>query len=538
MYPSPAEILSRQEGAVTETPLPLLVQAIFAEERTVALELKLRGLEKKIQFEDGSPVACRSNLLHETLGKTLVNKGKLTEEQYQKALGESVQSGQRMGELLVSQKLISPFDLYKVMQANLAVKILDAFRWHDATWRLAGDSDPADLALRVNPAQLVLTGVTGFLPFEVVAQGLAFTDDQRFGLVPNPPHAWKGLKLSTRDSKLVQALRARPTFDELMKRTGLDVEESMRRLYALTVLGFVTFTDALPAEPPRPAAPAAPSTAPATARAAAPAAAASPPPAAPAGPGPEEEPPEETQAVLLEETDELKNTLLSAYLNHRVQDPFDLLGLRETADAVAARKAFLDLADEFSPLRFRSPDMREKAEALLAARARAYGELSIAEQATLWRKRRAAAAEKAKGAAARPSTQEQFRIKTDMLDASTQFTEAMKRLDAGNYRGAMEYFQFATDIEPSGVNRAHVAWARYLVDPQRNAKLVLGELTALQKQEPSCNRAWYFAGEIQRTLGLYADAEESFKRAYKTDLGDKKSQQLAVDMMRAKRDAK
>jgi cytochrome c-type biogenesis protein CcmH/NrfG len=88
------------------------------------------------------------------------------------------------------------------------------------------------------------------------------------------------------------------------------------------------------------------------------------------------------------------------------------------------------------------------------------------------------------------------------------------------------------------VNRAHVAWARYLVDPQRNAKLVLGELTALQKQEPGCNRAWYFGGEIQRTLGLYADAEESFKRAYKTDLGDKKSQQLAVDMMRAKRDAK
>jgi hypothetical protein len=533
MYPSPAEILSRPEGAVAETPLPLLVQAIFAEERTVALELKVRGLEKKIQFEEGSPVACRSNLLHETLGKTLVNKGKLTEEQYQKALGESVQSGQRMGELLVTQKLISAFDLYKVMQANLAVKILDAFRWHDATWRLVGDAEPPELALRVNPAQLVLTGVTGFLSFDVVAQGLAFTDEQRFGLVPDPPHAWKGLKLSTRDSKLVQALRARPTFDELMQRTGLDVEESMRRLYALTVLGFVAFTDALPAEAPRPQAPAQAAPPPVGA-----------PPAAPA-PAPivlgeneaEDAAPDEPQATVLEETDELKNALLSAYLNHRMQDPFDLLGIPDKSDAVAARKAFLDLADRFSPLRFRSPDMREKAEALLAARARAYGELSLAEQATLWRKRRAAAAEKAKGAA-RPTTQEQFRIKTDMLDASTQFAEATKRLEAGNYRGALEYFQFATDIEPSGVNRAHLAWSRYLIDPQRNAKLALGELVALQKQEPSCNRAWYFGGEIQRTLGLYADAEESFKRAYKTDLGDKKSQQLAVDMMRAKREAK
>jgi hypothetical protein len=536
MYPSPAEILARTEGPVAETPLPLIVQAIFSAERTVALELKLRGLEKRISFEDGSPVACRSNLLHETLGKTLVNKGKLTEELYQRALGESVQTGQRMGELLVAQKLISAFDLYKVMQANLALKILDAFRWHDATWRLVGDAEPPELALRVNPAQLVLTGVSTFLAFDVVAQGLAFTDDQRFGLVPSPPHAWKGLKLSTRDSKLVGALRARPTFDELMQRTGLDVEETMRRLYALTVLGFVAFTDALPAAPPPPPAPA-PVPAP---HAPAPVRAAAPPPAAPApepGPEPEEAALEEVPGVVLEETDELKNALLGAYLNHRTQDPFDLLGLPEKADAAAARKAFLDHADRFSPLRFRSPDLREKAEALLAARARAFGELSIAEQAALWRKRRAATAEKAKGAT-RPTTAEQFRIKTDMLDASTQFTEAMKRLEAGNYRGALEYFQFATDIEPSGVNRAHLAWSRYLVDPQRNGRLVLTELAGLQKQEPSCNRAWYFAGEIQRTLGQYGEAEESFRRAAKTDLGDKKSQQLATEMMRLKREAR
>ena len=125
-----------------------------------------------------------------------------------------------------------------------------------------------------------------------------------------------------------------------------------------------------------------------------------------------------------------------------------------------------------------------------------------------------------------------------MLDGATQFAEAVKRLEAGNYRGAIEHFQFATDIEPSGVNRAHLAWARYLHDPQRNARLVLTELAGLQKQEPACNRAWYFAGEIQRALGLYGDAEESFKRAYKTDLGDKKSQQLAIDLMRAKREAK
>src|SRR5512138_3114923 len=131
MFPGPAEILAAGEGTIPATQLPLLLQEIYAEGRTVTLELRLRALEKRIRFEEGSPVACRSNLLHETLGKYLVAKGKLTEDEYQEALRESVETGSRMGELLVSKVKLAAFELYKHMQANLAHRILDAFRWSE-----------------------------------------------------------------------------------------------------------------------------------------------------------------------------------------------------------------------------------------------------------------------------------------------------------------------------------------------------------------------------------------------------------------------
>ena len=164
MFAAPATVLAPREGSLTDAPLPLLLHALHCEGRTVTLELKLRGLEKRIQLEGGSPVACRSNLLHETLGRFLVEKGKLTEERYQQALQGSVQTGKRMGEWLVAQGAIQPFELYRLMQANLATRILDAFRWSEATWRLTGESEAAELALKMNPAQLVLTGVCGFSP--------------------------------------------------------------------------------------------------------------------------------------------------------------------------------------------------------------------------------------------------------------------------------------------------------------------------------------------------------------------------------------
>lgn len=528
MYPRPASVLAAREGDLAATPLPLLLHALHAEGRTVTLELRLRGLEKRLQVEDGSPVACRSNLLHETLGKFLVARGKLTEAQYQQALAASAATGQRMGELLVSQGRIAPFDLYRLMQANLAMRILEAFRWGEARWRLTGDAEPAELALKVNPAQLVLTGVSGFLPFEVVASQLAFTDEQRFALVPRPPHDLSRLKLDPREARLLSALRKRPTFEEARGETGLEVEDALRRLYALTVLGFVDFAEAVPAGP--------------AAAAAGPTAAT---PATPPTPGPAPAQPEAPDApaagagaaeALAEESDALRNELASEWLAHRGKDPFDLLGVPPSADAARARAAFLALADRMSPLRFRSADLREKAEGLLAARARAYGAVADPEQAAAWRRRRAAAEERAR-APARPAAEAQFRIQTDLLDGAAQFAEGRRRLAAGDHRGALEYFQYAADIEPAAAHRAHLAWARFLVDPARHARLALGELAEVARREPACAEAHLFAGEIHKAEQRWGEAEEAFRRAARADPSDQRAPRLALEMLRARKAA-
>lgn len=517
MYPSPAQVLAPGAGSLVEAPLPLLLHAMHCEGRTATLELKLRGLEKRIQFESGAPVACRSNLLHETLGMFLVEKGKLTEARYQEALQGSVHSGKRMGEWLVAQGLIQPFDLYRLMQANLAARILDAFRWNEASWRLTGEAEAAELALKINPAQLVLTGVAGFSPFELVATQLAFTDEQRFALAPKPPHELSRLKLDSREARLVSTLRRRPTFEELTRTSGLEVEEALRRLYALATLGIVAFAEAVPQEsPPCPATSAA---TPAT------------PDPAPPPPAPEAESP-----GIPEESEALKNALASDYLAHRGLDPYDLLGLPETADVGQLRSAFLALADRFAPLRFRSADLREKAEALLAARARAFGLLTDTEHATAVRRRRAVVA--AARTPARPSTEEQFRIKTDLLDAASQFKEGQRRLAAGDARGALEYFTFAADIEPRASHRAHCAWARYLVDPARHARLALGELAELARKEPGAAEAPRFSAEILKAQGRWAEAEEAFRRAFQLDPTDRRSQEAALEMLRTRKTAR
>jgi cytochrome c-type biogenesis protein CcmH/NrfG len=211
-----------------------------------------------------------------------------------------------------------------------------------------------------------------------------------------------------------------------------------------------------------------------------------------------------------------------------------LLAVPEDVQPVALRKAFLGLADKYSPLRFQTADLKEKAEALLAAYARAYGALSEVEQAALWRKRRAAAREKKVGTG-RPSTAEQFRIRTDLLDATTQFDEAMRRLKAENYAGAFEYFEYACDIDPKPLYRANRAWARYLMKPESHGKLVLQELAEVVKQDPGLEEGWFFLGEVARGEGQWAQAEDAYRKAFKLNPKNRRCVDLIQECIKNKR---
>ena len=79
-HATPLEELGRaREGTLAESPFPVLLQALFTAERTATVELRQRQLVKRIALEDGLPVDCESNLMHETPGRYLVERGRLDE---------------------------------------------------------------------------------------------------------------------------------------------------------------------------------------------------------------------------------------------------------------------------------------------------------------------------------------------------------------------------------------------------------------------------------------------------------------------------
>ncbi len=152
-----------QKGDLAETPFAVLLCALARARRTVSIEIRRGPLVKEIFLEDGVPVDCRSNLVHETLSRFMVSSGRLDEATATDAFRESVGAlGPFRRRTHREEALSAAEELIKILQQNLAHKLLDGFSWRDGVFRLTASVSDLDSTLKVNVVQLVLIGVSQF----------------------------------------------------------------------------------------------------------------------------------------------------------------------------------------------------------------------------------------------------------------------------------------------------------------------------------------------------------------------------------------
>jgi tetratricopeptide (TPR) repeat protein len=200
--------------------------------------------------------------------------------------------------------------------------------------------------------------------------------------------------------------------------------------------------------------------------------------------------------------------VLSAFLSYRRKDAFDLLELEETVGATQIVKAYLAMADRFLPSRFpeSGPDgLREKAQQVFLAAARAYTELAdparreaLVKRREKLREERAAAAKA--GAAA-------------MIDPEALWKSGVNLAAAGNLREALSSFELAAECDAqNGTYAAEAAWCRYRlnVTPAANALKLLKNAIRI---DPQCGVAYLYAGQVQAVLGKRMEAEGYLSRA-------------------------
>ncbi|HYU30556.1 MAG TPA: DUF4388 domain-containing protein [Thermoanaerobaculia bacterium] len=537
MIPTPQqleEIARRREGNLQETPFSSLLCAFATQRKTAVLEIRRRQVWKKIVLDEGVPVDCRSNLVHETLGRYMVLGGKLSEEDFTACLSRSAARGVLLGEVLIEAGLVNAVDLFKILQQNLAKKLLDVFTWRDAEFHVVEDDLRNKLSLKVKVPQLILTGVTKLVPQEEVDMSVASLVGKRLALHPAPLFPLDDIRLTQRQAQLAEAIKPGRRMGELAESTGLPVDEITRLLYALSILGVVVPADTLPRDAPPPVLKTTgsfPLVSSGQAPAAAVPAATAVPPAASSAAAPQ--PAAGPQAPAAADLECRRNEIMQTYLDYRRQDSFDLLGVPETAPAGAIEEKFLEFSRRFAPWDLEGPELRaleDRARELFLAGARAFAELADTEQRnTLLFRRKNLREERAKKPGAFGG------IKTDLLDSEAQFKKGQALMEQGKYKDAVLLLEFAADCDPqNSLYATELAYCRFL-HSSAHADQAVRELQETLRRDPSCGLAAYYAGEISRETGFYEDAESYFRRAIRLMSPDRRPIDALKNLSTARR---
>jgi len=489
-----------REGTLQEIPFAVLTLALAVHRSTVVLELHRNQVEKMVVFDAGVPVDCRSNLANETLGRFMVSAGRLSDEDFTASFAQSASRGVPLGEILVEKGLITPFELFRILQQNLARKLLDGFTWREGQFRLHVELPDVASPLKVRVPQLLVTGLAKFAAQQDVDSSIVPLVGKPLALHPAPLFPLEEIKLSPRQSVVIEALRKPKRLDEIASSSELSYDEISRLLYALAMLGVVAPADQIPKGAAAPA--------PQPSRQ---------PPVTPS-PSPSSAPPLDPAAV-----ERKRNDLMQSYLSFGRHDAFQLLGVPEDATPVVIQKAFLDMSRKFAPWSFSSPDLMslsDKAEELYFASARAYAQLADPEQrnSLIHRRRTLREDKKVQDAASR------YKVKTDLLDPEVQFRKGKELMTAGKYREAITIIEFASDCDAqNSLYRAELAYCRFLHSPTTvTGNQALRDLQEAVRIDPACGIAHFYAGEIGAATGARDQAEKSYRSAIKLMAPDRR----------------
>jgi hypothetical protein len=91
----------------------------------------------------------------------LIHYGKLDEPQLKAALEVQRKSGGRLGEILVSTKVLPQADVLEILRIRTQDVIYDLFLWEDAHFELHDDEPPPDYFIRIElqPTKVIMDGV-------------------------------------------------------------------------------------------------------------------------------------------------------------------------------------------------------------------------------------------------------------------------------------------------------------------------------------------------------------------------------------------
>jgi len=235
------------EGNLDCFEVPDLLTFLNMGRRTGVLVLEREGQETKLFSREGRPVFATSTREALRLGSVLVRMGKVSAPALEKALARQG-GGFRLGQILLSQKLVTEDELASYLKVQVSEVIFDTFEWRDGSFVFYDKVPPpaAAVTLEMNLQNLIMEGVRRldergrladvFPDLNMVVEALA-----------NPERVKQSVTLTREEWQVFFLVDGRRSLNEICRLAGNPDElATLQILFHLLQAKFVAVVPALP----------------------------------------------------------------------------------------------------------------------------------------------------------------------------------------------------------------------------------------------------------------------------------------------------
>lgn len=150
------------EGSLGDFGLADILQLIYFQKKTGVLSLSGRD-KVRLMFYEGNIVAAesRKRIEESRLGKILLKKGHIKEEDLKACLEEQRSTGARIGDILLKRGLVRKADVEETLMSQMTETVVQLFSWKEGTYEFLSQpvTPSKDIPMTLDTQHILMDGL-------------------------------------------------------------------------------------------------------------------------------------------------------------------------------------------------------------------------------------------------------------------------------------------------------------------------------------------------------------------------------------------
>ncbi len=226
-----------REGEIRSTTIPNLFHEMSSARATGLLTLTDGAIRKSVQFKNGLVLFASSNQRDDRLNQFLLTAGIIGLKDLMKSLEVMVATKDRLGEVLVRYKILTPEQVEKYVRMQVCEIVYSMFQWTRGQFTFEGKPPTSEnITIGLTGDAIVIEGVKRIGSWARVYEEVGGLNAE-YRTTREMPEIVKDLPLSPGERDLLKQCDAPTTLEEMCEASKLSDLDVCRSVWALLLTG-------------------------------------------------------------------------------------------------------------------------------------------------------------------------------------------------------------------------------------------------------------------------------------------------------------